>query len=450
MDRSAALLARAWYRAWRGWWWVSGLALACVLVLVLATAGLLDGMEAQTEERVADFYTGALRVTVEDQGAAPAAVFPFATQGDLDQARHQLEDAAGGGARVEARMETTYALSRRSLVEAYLFEDEQYGIALPGVASDRDAYSVGVLTGLDLGVAATRERLRPYLVTGSFPTPAANDSAPVQMLMSVAQFRSMLTPQERERLGDVPSAGQLSALSMELTAARVDDSGPYKDIIRLPARVTGVYDSGIDALDRITVVAPVQDVRRLMGHAPDDPVANVLTLHADGRGAAGDLAERNGWKTEGADSFTQRYLGQLVAVVRVLGLTLSSLLMVFPVFMVWVGLSQQLDRNQRELAVCRAIGFGPASVRRALLRLTLRVAAIALVPAASLLVLATLVLPSVLASGSVPFPFPLGFSIPPWALVVTAVLVLGSGTFALAGALRRYRRADLAGTLRSL
>jgi len=448
-DRAARVLARAWYRAWRGWWWASGMALAAILVVVLGTAGLLEGMERATESRVADFYTGGVRVTPDEAGAAPAGRFAFNTSADLEAARQALATAAGDGARVEARLETTYILSRRGLVEAYLFEDEQFGVALPGVASERDAYSVGVLAGLPLDGAPVRDRIRPYLVAGAFPTAAPNATAPIEVLMSVAQFQSMLDPAERAEVGDRPSAGQLGALRLEITAARVDDSGPFKDIIRSPARVTGLFDSGIDALDRITLVAPIEDARRLLGAAPDGPEANVLTVHGGDAGAAAAHADNAGWVSEGPGDFTQRYLGQLVDVVRVLGITLSSLLLAFPLLMVWIGMSQQLDRSRRELAVCRAIGMGRATVRSALLRLSGRVALLALLPAAAVLGLAALWLPALLGPG-VDFPFPLGFHVPGWALAVTAANLALAGTFAVAGALHRHRKADLASTLRSL
>lgn len=447
VDRAASVLARAWFRAWRGWWWASGLALAAVLVMVLGTAGLLEGMERETESRVADFYTGGLRITPDEAGAAPPTSFGFNTTQQLEDARASLEGAAGG--RVEARLETTYILSRRGLVEAYLLEDDQFGVSLPGVASERDAYSVGVLAGLPLHEAATRDRLRPYLVTGAFPSAAPNATAPIEVLMSSGQFRSMLDEDERGRLADPPTAGQLAALRLELTAARVDDSGPFKDIIRYPARVTGLYDSGIDALDRITLVAAIGDARRLLGADPDSGEANVFTVQGGDSAAAERAADGSGWVSEDAGRFTQRYLGQLVTVVRILGLVLSSLLLVLPFFMVWVGMAQQLDRSRRELAVCRAIGMGSRTVRAALLRLTGRVAVLAVVPAAAILVAATLVLPPLLGPG-IDFPFPLGFAIPLWALGVTALNLLVACTAALGGALRRHGGTDLAGTLRSL
>lgn len=442
------MLARAWYREWRAWWWSSALALAAILVLVLATAGMLDGMERETRARVADFYTGDLRVTPDEAGAAPPGRFPYNTTAELDAARARLGDAAGG-ARVEARLETTYILSRRGLVEAYLTEDDQFGVALPGVASERDAYSVGVLVGLPLQDSATRDRLRPYLVAGAFPEAAARADDPVQVLMSMSQFRSMLDPAERERLQGAPTAGQLAALRMEVTAAHVDDSGPFKDIIRFPARVTGVYDSGIDALDRITLVTPMQDAARLLGAPNGTTPANVFTVHGGHPHGAARAAKGSGWVAEGPQAFTHRYLGQLVAVVRVLGLTLSSLLLVFPFFMVWVGLSQQLDRSRRELAVCRAIGLGAASVRHALVRLCTRVALLAVLPATAVLLAAAVLLPRLLGPG-IDFPFPLGFHVPPWAVGVTVANLAVAGAIALGGALRRHHRADLASTLRSL
>ena len=449
MDRAAGVLARAWYKAWRAWWWAAGLALALVIVLVLGTAGVLDGMERETERRVADFYTGDLRVTPDRAGAAPPGRFAFNTTQDLDAARQDLADAAGtAAARVEARLETTYLLSRRSLVEAYLFEDEQYGVALPGVASDRDAYSVGVLAGIPMADDAARDRLRPYLVAGAFPAAQENGST-IHVLMSLSQFRSLLDEDERDRLDGPPTAGQMAALRLELTAARVDDSGPLKDIIRAPARVSGVYDSGIDPLDRITLVAPIEDVRRLLGVEPDAPEANVLVLHGGDAAAAKRHAEGQGWEAEGSAAFTQRYLGQLIEVVRVLGLSLSSLLLAFPFFMVWVGLAQQLDRSRRELAVCRAIGIGRPTVRRALLRLCGRVAVLALVPAIAVLAVLALLLPTMLQETRA-LPFPLGFHLPLWAVLVTVGNLLLAGGLALAGALHRHHKGDLASALRSL
>jgi hypothetical protein len=448
MDRASRVLARAWFAAWRGWWWASALALSGVLVLVLGTSGLLEGMERETEQRVADFYTGDLRVTPERAGAAPPGSFGFNTSAELEEARAALEDAAASGARVEARLEATYILSRRGLVEAYLFEDDQFGVSLPGVSSERDAYSVGVLAGLPLGDSVTRDRLRPYLVTGAFPEAPGNDTSPVEVLMSSAQFESMLDEAERERIGARPTPGDLAALRLEITAARVDDSGPFKDIIRYPARITGLFDSGIDALDRITLVAPIEDARRLLGVEPDSGEANVFTVQG-GRGRVAAAADDAGWVSEGSSEFTQRYLGQLVAVVRILGLSLSSLLLAFPFFMVWVGMSQQLDRSRRELAVCRAIGMGPATVRRALLRLTGRVALLAIVPTIVIVGLAAWILPSLLGP-SIDFPFPLGFAVPAWAVAVAIATLVLAGAAALSGALRRHHREDLAGTLRSL
>jgi hypothetical protein len=449
MDRAARLLARAWYRAWRPWWIASAASLSFVLVLVLGTAGLLEGMEATTEERVADFYTGDLRITAERAGAAPPVAFGFNSTAQLDAAIAGLAAAGGEGTLVVPRVETTYLVSRRTLLEAYLFEDEQYGVSLPGVASDEDAYSVGVLAGLPVGDAAVRDLIRPYLVTGAFPRDdPADHNATVDLLMSVRQFQSMLTEPERQALHGEPSAGQLAAMRLEITAARVDSSGPLKDVIRFPARVTGLYRSGIDALDSITVIAPIGDARRLLGSEPGSSMVNAFSLHGADEQQAEAAAEDEGWESEGPTEFTQRYLGQLVDVVRVLGVSLSSLLLVFPFFMVWVGMSQQLDRSRRELGVCRAIGMQRRSVRKALSGLVGRVAVLAVVPTLVVLVVATLVLPSVLATNT-SMPFPLGFAIPAWALVVSLANLVLATAIALRGAVRRYLREDLASTLRT-
>lgn len=446
MDRAALLLARSWQRAWRGWWWASTASLAGVLVLVLGTAGLLDGLRQETTATVADFYTGDLRVTAEGSGAAPDARFPFNTSADLSGAKAALERAAGSGATAIPRLETTAILSRRTLLEAFLTEQDQYGVDVPGADAGRDAYRVGLLNGLPMDDDAVGDLLRPYLVAGRMPAEAAANGT-IEVLLSARQFRGLLDPQERAALHDPPTEADLAGLRLEITAAHLVPGS--RDLLRARAVVVGLFDSGVETLDRATVVAPIQDVRRLVAADPDGPSANAFAVVGGDAGAAAAQAERDGWSSERPASFTHRYLGQLVDLLQGIALAVSALLLSVPFLLVWMGLSQQLDRSRRELAVGKAIGLPPSSVRTSLVILATRVVLVAAAVAA----VATSVLALAMQAWGPQrgrFALPLGFHLPPWLALATAVLVLLAAAAAVWGAMHRHRTLPLSSTLRSM
>jgi hypothetical protein len=437
VDPAAALLARSWHRAWRGWWWASTASLAAVLTLVVGTAGLLDGMRAATTATVADFYTGDVRVTAEGAGAAPDARFPFNGSADLQAAQ---ADLSGSGGSAVPRLETTAILSRRTLLEAFLTEDEGYGVDVPGAAASRDAYRVGILNGLPMGDPAVVRLLSPYLVSGRLPA-AGNGSGVVEVLLSERQFRGLIDPDERLRVTDP------AEVRLELTAAHLAPGG--RDLLRARAKVVGLFESGIETLDRLTVVAPIEDVRRLVAAEPDGPAANAFAVVGGDPDAAAAAAARHGWATESPEAFTQRHLGQLVDLLEAVALAVSALLLAVPFLLVWMGLSQQLDRSRRELAVGKAIGLPPSSVRSSLLLLAGRVVVVGAVAASGLVALLAL---AVRAWGPErgSLPFPVGFHLPPW-LPLAALGLLALATWAAVwGALRRHRVLPLSSTLRSL
>lgn len=446
MDQAALLLARSWHRAWRGWWRASTAALAAVLVLVVGTAGLLDGMREATTATVADFYTGGVRITAEGSGAAPDARFGFNHTAELEQARDSLERAAGGGASAIPRLETTAILSRRTLLEAYLTEQEGYGVDVPGAASDRDAYRVGILNGLPMDDPAAGRLLSPYIVAGRLPAPATANGT-IEVLVSERQFRGLLDPDERAALGDPPTDADLAGLRLELTAAHLVPGS--RDLLRARAIVVGLFASGVESLDRLTVVAPIEDVRRLVAAEPDGPAANAFTVVGGDEGAAAAEAERNGWSSESPESFTQRYLGQLVDLLQAIALAVSALLLSVPFLLVWMGLSQQLDRSRRELAVGKAIGLPPSSVRVSLALLAARVVLVAVaVAAVAVAALAFAVRTWGPERGS--FPFPIGFHLPLWLPLAAAGLLVLATLAAVWGAMHRHRTLPLSSTLRSL
>ncbi|HLF16078.1 MAG TPA: hypothetical protein VI796_01425, partial [Candidatus Thermoplasmatota archaeon] len=164
--RAALLLHRGWHRGARRWWWTTAASIAVVLTLVLTVLGAFRGLDAAAQDRVAAFYTGDLRVTASESSAAPYGLFPNGTADPVGD----LQRAAGTGAHVSPRLESQFALSRRSLVEAFLEEDTQYTIETPGtVSEDESFYGIGVLVGLGFDDAPALDALRPYLVAGGFP-----------------------------------------------------------------------------------------------------------------------------------------------------------------------------------------------------------------------------------------------------------------------------------------
>ncbi|HET6399359.1 MAG TPA: hypothetical protein VFH47_07375, partial [Candidatus Thermoplasmatota archaeon] len=251
--RAAGLLARGWRRSSRRWWGGTAASLAAVLTLILTVLGTFQGVDHATNERVRDFFTGDLRVTPGRPTAAPSVPFP-----DAAGTRDALASAAGPGAEVVMRLEAQFILSRRSLLEAYLEESERFGLGAPGTTPEQDFYGIGVIAGLPFQQQAVRASLQPHLVAGTLPGPDAAPDDEVQLVMSLGRYRDYLTPQERERLGDPPDPQALRLARFEVTAAVIDDSGPMRDLLRLPARVVAVYETQLDALDTFTILAPVE------------------------------------------------------------------------------------------------------------------------------------------------------------------------------------------------
>lgn len=439
MDAAARHLARAWRRARRPWWTATAGAFAIVLLLSLGTVGVLAGMQEASQQRVAAFYTGAARFTPSGAGAAPAGTFAN-DAATLQQTLTDVEAAVAGSA--HARVESTALLSRRSLLQAVVLGEDQFSALHAGAAADSNAYLVGILVGLDTGQDAVQDRLRPYVVAGRLPQ--AGDGNATELLLSLRQLHRSLSDEERARLADADPQAMLG-MRFEVTAAHLDDAG--RDVLRLPARVVGVYDSGLDALDDATVVVPIEDARRLVAQDPGGGYANVITVHGSGRGAA-MFAQQRDWSVEGPAAFTGRYAGQLLEVLRWAGWLSTAALLVVPTGMLWLGLTHQLERSRREIAVCRALGTTLASIGRSLTRLVLHVLVAGLVPAA--LALAALAFLVAQNEDLAQAPAPLGFAMSPWMLLGVLALVGTASAVAVLGALQGVRRMDLASTLRAL
>ena len=434
------MLARAWHRAGRRSWHATSAVLAAVLVAVLLVAGLFAGMEQETDRRVADFYTRDLRLTPEKPGAAPQAAWQGTAVADV------LAAARSGGGQASLRMESQFILSRRSLVEAYLEEHGQYTVG--GVAGEtrHGFYGVGVLVGAETSDPVAAAPLRSHLVVGRLP---AAGSDRVELLMSVQQFRNYLSAQELGNLTQYPpAADELGGFRFEVTAARVSQSSAFKDIIRRPAQVVGLYETGLDALDGYTMATDIGSVRVLLGHAANATIANAVTIAGGDPEAPAQAAQRRGWSAEAADGFSERYLGQLLAVLQALALVMAALFFALPLFLLWHGLQQILERQRREVAVCRAIGVGRRRIRHAFLLLVARVVLTGVVAATLAVAALRFGLPGWLEEAEL-IPLPVTFLVPGMAVAAMLTVTLLSALLALGFALRAEAKDDLASILRA-
>lgn len=413
------------------------------LALVFIMAGTLNGLESAMQDRVADFYTEEARLTPGSAGTAPGNHITFPSEAALAKT---LDDSGDG----DLRMESQFLLSRRGFIQAYLTEDDQFTVGTPGGSNDdKNQYGLGVLVGYSAG--ESYDGLRPYLLRGSaLPSPrlaSELDSEPVELVLSVKALEGYLTDAEQNGFSKwPPTTAELRTINFEITAARLDDDSQYYDIIRYPAIPVGLYETNLDVLDQFTMFAPIEEVRRLLGYDGADLVGNVITSKdAD---AAAKFADNRGWTVENSDVFSKRFIGQMVEVVQSLSFLVTVLLFLVPVFLLWYGLTQQLDRQRRELAVCQALGMMETTLRSGLARLVLKVLAIAAVILAVVLGAYLLMFYGFIQDwgGS---PFPLDYVVPWWAGFSVAVLIAAGVTGALFLTAKQQSRRDIVATLRA-
>lgn len=392
-------------------------------------AGVFAGVDRAIEERVEHLYTEDARITRDQVGLARPAWF---VGDELNATRTELQRVGGVAT---ARFEAQFILSRRSLVEAYLEENEQYEVGFPGGSDPaRNQYAMGLLVGMDAGAPAW-EAMRGHLVGGRLPSP---DATTMELVLGLDRLASMVPQEEREKMSAWPPAtGDLSGLRFEITSGVVRSDTSYKDVIRRPARVVGVFDTGIELVDSFSAWTHRVPAAELSGG--DAHTANAWTV----KGAV----PRTVWAQEDAESFAATYVGAMLVVVRVLAQVAVGLLLAAPLFLVWNNVQQVLDRQRRELVVCRAIGIR-TPLPQALFVLAFRSTGVGLLLATLLMAILLLVLPGVLATWDA-LPVPASFALD----LATAFLLLtliGLGTaLAVVSAWRAHIRMDAASVLRT-
>ncbi len=439
MDRAALRIASGLLGDGRRWWVLTGLALAGVLALSVLAAGVLEGMDRETERRIGDAYTGDQRLTL-GVGTSPAGRMDLAHNSTLRALQQSLSDQ---GVHLEGRVETNIVLVRDSLVAAYLTQQD-YTVALNGEGAGDD-FSAALLLGLPPGGLGV-ERMRPYLVAGRFPDGSAPGGA-IELMLSAPAFTSLLPAEGRAALDAGASlASLLGTLPFEVTAGHATGGFLGKDVIRAPATVVGLFETRIEILDRLTVLSSLADAQRLLGRPADGPV-NVLVA-AGSPSVAQQAGREAGLQTADAHAFAGPYVGQFVQVLRALALAVTGLLLAFPVLLLWYGIVQQLDKARREFAVGRAIGVPQRTLATALAILACLVMGAA-AAVATLLVVGLGAWLGATLPGWRALPLPVAFAVPRWMIFSLAVLLPVVAALAVLGTLGRVRRLDLAATLRA-
>lgn len=433
-----SVLARGWRGGARKWYISTSMVLAGSVTLLLLVNGLFAGMQSETEERISDFYTEDVRVTVTGVGAIPPTPFPDLQQATAALTRH------GGDAVIH--LEAQGVVSRRSFVEA-VGEDDQFNLDAPGSDGDGDSVvTLGALVGIEMDDLASRTPIDQHLVAGRLPSKGTGEGS-IPVVLSLDRLDAFLTSQERAALGSWPPLmAEVADLTFELTSAVVQPG--RDDVIRRPGHLVGLFDSGVDVLDAFTYVIPIEDARQLLGHEPRDPVANVILVRGGDEAGTHAVAEANGWTHQGRETFTQRYLGQLMEVLQGLSVLMAAFLFMLPAFLVTHGVTRQLETHNREIAVCHAIGVRPRTVRTALGLLVVQVVLVALLVAGLLATLLGWLLHTFLP-GRRDLPLPMDFHATSGAITLSLLVTAGSVALALWIAFRSHGRQPLAQTLRT-
>lgn len=431
-------LARGWRRGSIRWYIGTSAVLAVTITLLLLVAGLFAGMQAETRGRVADFYTEDVRITVAGGGAIPPLDFE-----DVDGAVRDLT-VAGGEAILH--LEAQSILSRRGFVEAATTEEERFEIDAPGgEASGDELIALGALIGVDMRHDRARAPIEEHLVVGALPEASDGEGA-IRLVMSMDRFEQFLNRAEKDDMSWPPTVQEMESLSFEITSAVVKDTG--QDVIRRPAFVVALYDSGVDVLDAFTLVAAIEDVRVLLGHGPTDDVVNAILVDTDDPAAVHAEAARHDWSHQSAAHFTDRYLGQLISVLETMSLLMTGFLFLLPAFLVTHGVTRQLETHNREIAVCKAIGVRNRTVRLALTTLVLQVVATALLAAGIVTAIVGAILHANLPQ-SRDLPLPMDFQATGLAIGLALVVTLGSVALALWIAFRSQRKEAVSTVLRT-
>jgi ABC-type lipoprotein release transport system permease subunit len=118
----------------------------------------------------------------------------------------------------------------------------------------------------------------------------------------------------------------------------------------------GVFDTGLDPLDRFTLYMPIQAARDLAGHGQNAPTANALVLR-DGDVAAGKAwARDNGYDSATAKAFGKQYFGGILIVLDAVAIAASAAVLLVLALWILHDTAVVVGADRTMLAALRAVG----------------------------------------------------------------------------------------------
>lgn len=157
----------------------------------------------------------------------------------------------------------------------------------------------------------------------------------------------------------------------------------------IEAVVVGVFQTGLDPLDKFTAFIPIGHARFLAGFAENDPVANAFLIQTDDpSGVSSTVRSEMNLEAVSSEEFAFEYMGSMLLVIYIAGGLGLALFLV--ILLVWVAHDTQssLRQDQGVISSLRAIGISAPIIRRGYVGLT--TACVAAGALASLILMTTL------------------------------------------------------------
>lgn len=407
----ARFLLRSQWHARRGRQLVVGASLATGLIAILAASMLLQGAEQAMVRPLHDVISGDVRVTQGSPDLAGGSPWPDARP--IQEAIRTIP-----GAVAASRWEASQVTARSDRIENW---------------------TGGLLIGIDPTLAAEQDPLRPYLAWGStLPTVSTADPAThfvyVPLLVGESAAR-------RLDLHPGPGGGANFSEVLTITSGRfpVGSSEPLAS----KAVVVGVFRSGLEALDRFAVFAPIEDVRFLVGGQRGDSSANALVIHGASL-AEIEALHIQGAIAEDAGGVARQVMGLVLVVMDIAAGLAMGVVALLLTLLVAREVSLQVTRDAQTVAALRAIGVPLRSILLSYVGLAVATAAVAALFAAAVALMVAWFAPAVSVHTS-GLALDIGWILP-WqavvAAVTSAVFVAALAAWAAAGRLARPTVAD--------
>ena len=326
---------------------------------------LVEGARASLIAPLESTLTGPVRVTNETDDLGAGSIWP-----DYRPVAADLSNRFD--ATVVERFESSYITVR----------GESY-----------ENWSAGLLVGIDPSRDGQIADYGPYITWGSALTsdyvyaPNGRGYAPIVIGAEAAKRLDIPMGKDGE-----PDFDHL----LIITSGHAIAEGNTPIPLVTEAVVVGVFQTGLDPLDKFTAFIPIGHARFLAGFAENDPVANAFLIQTeDASGVASTIRSEMGLHAVSSEEFAFEYMGSMLLVIYIAGGLGLALFLV--ILLVWVAHDTQnsLRTDQGVISSLRAIGISAPTIRRGYVGLT--TACVAAGAAVALLVMTTLapVLPPV-------------------------------------------------------